>query len=272
MTERDMTDPDMTTAHRVLWVSAHPSEESLTVHLRDQGIAHLRARGTEVVESDLYAMGWDPVLAPEAFARPGEPFHPVSSVRRAYLEGHLPDDIAREQEKLRSIDALVLQFPLWWYGMPALMKGWFDRVFHSGFAFGTDPASGERLRFENGPFRGVRALTAITLGDRPGAIGPRGKSGEFHQLMFGLLHGTLAYTGLDVLPPFPVPGADHLSGDDVPDVAERLRRRLDGLYTDPPIAYRPQFTSEYTEEWELADHVRPGESGLDVHIRQPDEP
>lgn len=77
---------------------------------------------------------------------------------------------------------------------------------------------------------------------------------------------------MDVLPPFAVPGADHLRGDEVPEVTEQRRQRLEALYVDPPIAYRPQFTGDYTEEWELADHVRPGESGLDVHIRRPDEP
>lgn len=219
-----------------------------------------------MVESDLYAMGWNPVLGPDDFVEPGRAFHPTNDVRRAHLEGRLPRDIAGEQRKLGDADVLVLQFPLWWYGMPAILKGWFDRVFHSGFAFGKDPRTGRRLRFEQGPFTDKRALVITTLGDRPRAIAPRGKSGEFEQLMFGLLHGTLAYTGMQVLPPLPIPSADRIDEDGYAAVTELLGRRLDGLSTDTPIAYRPQFTGDYTDEWELTDAVRPGETGLGVHI------
>lgn len=250
----------------ILWVSAHPSPRSLNAALRREGVERLRGRGETVVESDLYAMRWNPVLDADGFRTTAGTFHPTEDVRAAYLADRLPDDIAAEQHKLRSADALVLQFPLWWYGMPAILKGWFDRVFHSGFAFGTDPESGRRLRFEQGPFRDKRVLVITTLGDRPRAIGPRGKSGEFGQLMFGLLHGTLAYTGMQVLPPVPIPSADRVDDAAYAQVSERLHHRLDGLFIDTPIAYRPQFTGDYTEEWELADAVRTGERGLDVHI------
>lgn len=255
----------------ILWVSAHPSPRSLNAALRRAGIERLRGRGETVVESDLYAMGWNPVLDAEGFTSAAESFHPTEDVRAAYLADRLPADIAGEQRKLRDADAVVLQFPLWWYGMPAILKGWFDRVFHSGFAFGIDPESGRRLRFEQGPFRDKRALVVTTLGDRPRAIGPRGKSGEFGQLMFGLLHGTLAYTGMQVLPPVPIPSADRMDAAGLAAVTAELGRRLDGLLTDAPIAYRPQFTGDYTDEWELVDAVRPGECGLDVHIVRDDE-
>jgi NAD(P)H dehydrogenase (quinone) len=71
--------------------------------------------------------------------------------------------------------------------------------------------TGRRLRFEQGPFVGKRALVVTTLGDRPRAIGPRGKSGELHELLFGLLHGTFAYTGMSVLSPWALPSANHLT-------------------------------------------------------------
>lgn len=153
--------------------------------------------------------------------------HPPST--GAFLEGRQTADARREQQKVCDADALVLQFPLWWYGMPAILKGWFDRAFASGFAFGKDAAAGRWLRFEQGPFVGKRTFILLTLGDRPAAIGPRGISGELHELLFGLLHGTLAYTGMSVLWPMAVPGAD------------------------------------FTDAWELLDHVRPGESGLSLH-------
>ena len=248
----------------VLWLSAHPEPRSLNGSLRTIGIEHLRTLGHTVVESDLYAMEWDPVVRPrDAANHPSHRFRISADTRTAHLTGAQPDAIVHEQEKLRRADALVIQFPLWWYGMPAILKGWFDRVFVSGFAFGTDEATGRRLRFEQGPFTGKRALVITTLGDRPHAIGPRGKSGELNELLFGLLHGTFAYTGMSVLEPFAIPSADRI--DDFTPIRTRLTDRLGKLFTAPTIPYRPQFTGEYTTDWELAPHLRPGEHGLRIH-------
>lgn len=253
----------------ILWVSAHPEPRSLNGSLRGAAIAHLRSTGHLVLESDLYAMGWDPVVRPADGGHDtkdeSEPFRVSTDTRNAYLAGSQPPEVCREQAKLRRADAVIVQFPLWWYGMPAILKGWFDRVFVSGFAFGTDPVTGRRLRFEQGPFVGKRALAVTTLGDRPLAIGPRGKSGELHELLFGLLHGTFAYTGMSVLPPWALPSADRIT--DYEQAREDLCHRLDGLFTEEPLPYRAQFTGDYTPEWELAPHVRPGETGVRVHLK-----
>lgn len=261
----------------VLWVSAHPEPASLNGALRRGGIAHLRECGLEVIESDLYAMGWDPVLRrTETGMAPDDPdrFRVSADVRAAHAEGSLSADVRIEQDKLMRCDAVVVQFPLWWYSVPAILKGWFDRVLVSGFAFGIDPVTGRRLRFEQGPLVGRRALAVITLGDRPQSIGPRGKSGELTELLFGLLHGTFAYTGLDVLAPWALPSADRLAEDDpaaFASVLEDLCGRLDRLFDEKAIAYRPQFTGQYTEQWELVDTIRPGEHGLDIHIAGSEE-
>ncbi|ANY06595.1 NAD(P)H-dependent oxidoreductase [Pseudonocardia sp. HH130630-07] len=255
-----------TSSRSVLWVSAHPEPRSLTGSLRRAGVEHLRRGGHHVHESDLYAMNWDPVVRPGdgGHTTGDEPFRVGADTRRAYVEDALPPEIAREQAALRAADAVVLQFPLWWYGMPAILKGWFDRVFLNGFAFGTDPRTGRRLRFEQGPFVGTRALVLTTLGDRPGAVGPRGVSGAPEEMLFGLLHGTLAYTGMGVLPPWALPSADRLT--DYGATEADLLGRLDALWTDEPIPYRPRFTGEYTDDGELAPHLRPGETGLPIHV------
>lgn len=251
----------------ILWVSAHPEPASLNGSLRTDGLARLRDAGHTVLESDLYAMDWDPVVRPRDGGHPTddpERFRVSEDTRHAYIEGSLPADIAAEHARIRQADAIIVQFPLWWYGMPAILKGWFDRVFVSGFAFGTDPVTQRRLRFENGPFVGKRALVVTTLGDRPHAIGPRGKSGELHELLFGLLHGTFAYTGMSVLPPWALPSADRVS--DYEHARTALLQRLEGLFTDQPIPYRPQFTGEYTPEWELTPDIAPGAHGVRIHV------
>lgn len=259
------------TSHRtVLWVSAHPEPSSLNGSLRHDGVERLRRTGHTVLESDLYAMGWDPVVR----ARDGgqradgeqRPFRVSTDTRDAFISGAQALEVLAEQSKLRQANAVVVQFPLWWYGMPAILKGWFDRVFVSGFAFGIAPGTGRRLRFEQGPFVDKRALVVTTLGDRPHAIGPRGKSGELHELLFGLLHGTFAYTGMGVLSPWALPSADRIT--DYDRTRDDLLHRLDNLFIDAPIPYRPQFTGDYTAEWELQPHVQPGEHGVRVNVRE----
>lgn len=255
----------MTDQHTILWVSAHPEPQSLTHQLRRDGVAHLQAQGHRVMESDLYAMDWNPVVrAVDASIPQDQRFQVAADVRQAYLDHRLPEDIRAEHAKIREADALIVQFPLWWYGMPAIMKGWFDRLFISGFAFGKDPDTGIRLRYEQGPFVGKRGLVLTTLGDRPASIGPRGKSGEITELLHGILHGTFAYTGMSALPPWALPSADFI--EDYNEAWIPLREKLDRLFSETPIEYRPQFTGEYTDAWELVPEIAPGETGLSIHI------
>jgi NAD(P)H dehydrogenase (quinone) len=107
---------------RVLVVHAHPLGDSFAAALRDAIVATLRDGGHEVDHCDLYDEGFDPVLTPEE--------------RRAYNTAQ-PDLAAVEPHvaRLRAAEALVLCFPTWWYGMPAILKGWFDRVWVTGVAF-----------------------------------------------------------------------------------------------------------------------------------------
>jgi NAD(P)H dehydrogenase (quinone) len=109
-------------AMRVLVVHAHPLRDSFAAALRDAIVATLREGGHEVDACDLYAEGFNPVLTPEE--------------RRAYNTTQ-PDIGAVEPYvvRLRAAEALVLCFPTWWYGMPAILKGWFDRVWLRGVAF-----------------------------------------------------------------------------------------------------------------------------------------
>ncbi len=122
---------------KVLWVFAHPERRSLSGSLYDDGVAWLEQSGHRVIQSDLYAMGWNPIVSAADFGEEGGQRLLVGGASAsAYAEGRLSQDIVREQAKIEWADTLVIQFPLWWYGLPAMLKGWFDRVFLKGFAFG----------------------------------------------------------------------------------------------------------------------------------------
>ncbi|MEV5824323.1 NAD(P)H-dependent oxidoreductase [Spirillospora sp. NPDC052242] len=244
----------------ILWTFAHPEPRSLNGVLRDHGLETLRGLGHRVRESDLYAMGWNPVVGPADFGHdPRERLLVGDASERAHAAGTLGADIRAEQDKLRWADALVLQFPLWWHGMPAILKGWFDRVFVQGFAFGLPGAR----RYGDGGLAGRRVLVVTTAGARPTGFGPRGIHGDAEELLFPLLHGTLFYSGMDVLPPLVIGGADRVQTADA--AAARLDERLRGLETAEPVPYRPERGGDYDGDLVLRPHLAAGRAGLGVH-------
>jgi putative NADPH-quinone reductase len=128
---------------RALILSAHPCEESLSQALHRRVAATLAARGWQVDDCDLYAEGFQPVL--------------TAAERRAYHDtaaNTLP--VAAYVDRLRAAQALVLVFPVWNFGFPAILKGFFDRVFLPGVSF----------RLEDGQVRpaltNIRRLAAVT--------------------------------------------------------------------------------------------------------------
>ncbi|WP_432476844.1 NAD(P)H-dependent oxidoreductase [Nocardioides sp. GXQ0305] len=177
-------------------------------------------------------------------------------------------DVVREQEKLGAADLLVLQFPLWWYGVPAILKGWIDRVFESGFAYDVpDPVTGTLLKYGAGGLSGKRALTVVTAGDRPGSLGPRGISGSIDDVLWPLLHGTYWDTGTAALRPHVVTSAEDLTPAQVADVDRGLVGRLESVVDEEPIPYLPMTDDHYDHEIRLHPEVAPGVTGNAAHLR-----
>lgn len=108
---------------RVLVLYCHPNPESYVGALHRTVVETLRAEGHEVDDCDLYAEGFDPVLS--RVERAG--YHDLASNTRP-VDGHVA--------RLRAAEALVLVFPVWNFGLPAMLKGYFDRVFLPGVSFG----------------------------------------------------------------------------------------------------------------------------------------
>ncbi|HEY0328324.1 MAG TPA: NAD(P)H-dependent oxidoreductase [Rhodopseudomonas sp.] len=258
---------------KVLLVFAHPEPRSLNAALRDVAIKALEAEGHEVWVSDLYAERWKaqvdlgdfPELASEARLKV-----PAAS-GEGFAAGALTDDVKAEQDKLLWADVLILQFPLWWFSMPAILKGWVDRVFARGFAYGVGEHSDSKWgdRYGEGVFAGKRAMLVVTTGGWQQHYGPRGVNGPIDDLLFPINHGILFYPGYDVLPPFVVHSADRIKESGFEAIAEDLRERMRTLATTPPLAYRPQNGGDYLiPNCELRPGLgEPGASGFALHIR-----
>ncbi len=107
---------------RVLLIHCHPRAESFSAALRDTARQALEAAGHEVECRDLYAEGFSPALS--------------DAEHRDYLDpaSNAPD-VADDVASLQRAEALLLVYPTWWYGLPAMLKGWFDRIWAPGIAF-----------------------------------------------------------------------------------------------------------------------------------------
>jgi putative NADPH-quinone reductase len=116
---------------RVLVVYCHPVPDSFCAAVRDAAVGALTARGWDVRLVDLYAEGFDPVLGVD---------------ERRHYHDRAPTDpaLAPHIENLKWAEAILFVYPTWWYGLPAMLKGWLDRVWATDVAFKL-PADGGRI-------------------------------------------------------------------------------------------------------------------------------
>lgn len=182
----------------VLIVHAHPEPTSFTAALKDTAQRALSAAGHRVEISDLYGEGFNPVAGRHDFTSAADAarFHYQSEQFHASQTGGFSAELVREQERLMRADLFVFTFPLWWGGLPAIVKGWFDRVCAYGVAY----ADGKR--FDQGYFVGRRAMLAITTGGTMERFSPGGSYGPIQDVLYPIRRCMLEYLGLEVMDPF----------------------------------------------------------------------
>ncbi|ONI82624.1 NAD(P)H dehydrogenase [Saccharothrix sp. ALI-22-I] len=250
---------------KILIVSAHPEPRSLNSTMTSFAVEQLRAAGHEVRVSDLYAMKWKAAVDADDFPdhTADQPLDVLAAHEQATLAGRLTPDVASEQEKVRWSDAVILQFPMWWFSMPAILKGWIDRVFTNGFAHG--PAVPPP--YSEGALGGRRALVSVTIGARESSFSDRGIHGRLADVLFPVQHGLLWFTGMAPLEPFAMYGTVGLTEEQFTAAKHEYRRRLDGLFTDEPVPFR-SLADDYNRDMRLRPGLEaPGTIGLDIHVR-----
>jgi len=222
-------------------IQAHPDPKSFNGALSRCAICALEDAGHTVSFQDLVASGFDPVEKADHYRERADAnqFAPLGEQRHAWQTGMLPGDVMEEIDALERADLLILQFPLWWHGPPAVLKGWFDRVFVSGGLY-----TG-RMRYDTGYFRGKRALVSITTGAPEAAFGRGARGGDFETMLWPV-HYSLHYLGFDVLAPFLSFGVQGhgYSYESKASLRQRLERQLDAwadhlasLETAPPLSF-----------------------------------
>ncbi|MDP9955177.1 NAD(P)H dehydrogenase (quinone) [Epilithonimonas hungarica] len=158
-----------------LIIYAHPGPESLNSHLKQTLIEHLWDSGHEVVVRDLYQLNFSPVLSLEDM--------------QGQRMGIVANDVRQEQEFIAWADHITFIYPIWWTGMPAIMKGFIDRVFSYGFAY----------RYDQGVQKGLLTGKQITV------INTHGKSkAEYEEIGMDKAlsltsdKGIFTYCGLEI--------------------------------------------------------------------------
>ncbi|GAK87371.1 NAD(P)H oxidoreductase YRKL [Vibrio ponticus] len=107
---------------KCLVVVAHPVKQSLCHHLSHEAINHLESKGYQVELLDLYQQEFEPSLS--------------RAERESYYAANFDvDGVEQQIDQLKQAESLVLVFPTWWFGFPAILKGWFDRVWAPGHAY-----------------------------------------------------------------------------------------------------------------------------------------
>lgn len=161
---------------RYLVIYTHPNPGSFNHALLETVTDTLTKAGRTVVVRDLYALGFDPLLGAADFDAIGR--------------GEMLPDAKREQEYISAAHVLIFIYPLWWAGMPAMLKGYIDRVFTDGFAYRID---GEKI---TGLLGDKKVLLITTTG------APRDMyeaSGMFRSLAQTIDDGIFRFCGMDLI-------------------------------------------------------------------------
>jgi len=227
---------------KIFIVHAHHEPKSFNGALTNLAREVLSSEKHEVQISDLYAMKFDPVSDRRNFTSVKNPEFLKQQMEEMYASevNGFASDLQDEMKKVEWCDLMIWQFPLWWFGMPAILKGWVDRVFAMGRAYG-----GGRS-YETGVFSGKRAMLSITTGgsgeafaekkDRPReSQGGHGFHGDIYGILRPIQRGILRFTGFEVLRPHIVYGPVRLTDEQRQQSLQAYSARLHNIARESPI-------------------------------------
>ena len=209
----------------------HPEPQSFNGALFRTACDTLVAAGHEVRTSDLHEMRFDPVSSRANFTTVKDPDYlklQIEEMHATEANGFSPQ-IETELRKLEWCDLMIWQFPLWWFGLPAVVKGWVDRVFAMGRTYG-----GSRI-YQGGVFRGKRALLSLTTGGPEGAYRKGAFNGDIAAILRPIHRGMLEFVGFEVLVPHIVYGPVRMADEQRKQALSAYASRLQGIEREAAI-------------------------------------
>lgn len=222
-----------------LFVYAHPEPTSFTAALKDAGVEALRGAGHTVEVADLYGENFNPVAGRHDFGMVAnaERFHYQTEQAHACATVSFAPDLVREQERFLKADLVVWLYPIWWGGMPAILKGWFDRVLALGFAY----ADGRR--FDTGFFTSKCGLLCLSAGGTRERFSAAGVYGDILSVLWPTQRLMIEYLGMAALDPFVAYGVPRIDTQAREAYLREWRARLvevaESMAGKEPAADRP---------------------------------
>lgn len=220
----------------VLIVFAHQNPGSFNAAAKDVAIQELQKQGYRVIVSDLYTMDFKPSATRQDIngeLKNPDQFRYGEETLQAWREGNLSEDIMAEQQKVSDAELIIFQFPLYWFSVPGIMKGWIDRVLTQGFAF-----SLERM-YDNGIFKDKKAMLSFTTGAMETMFHPDGINGDINVTLWPLQNGTLHFCGFQVLAPQIFWSPAHCPETVRVAMLKGWEQRLKGLMKETPLSFAP---------------------------------
>ncbi|XP_005603585.2 ribosyldihydronicotinamide dehydrogenase [quinone] isoform X1 [Equus asinus] len=223
---------------KVLIVYAHQEPRSFNGSLKRVAVEELNRQGCAVTVSDLYAMDFEPratrkdiagVLCNPDFFRYGVEAYEACKKRS------LTSDIIDEQKKVQEADLVIFQFPLYWFSVPAILKGWMDRVLCQGFAFDVPGF------YDSGFLKDKLALLSLTTGGTAEMYTKTGVSGDFRYFLWPLQHGTLHFCGFKILAPQISFAPEIASEEERKEMVASWAQRLKTIWKEEPILCTPPW-------------------------------
>ncbi|NXU50722.1 NQO2 dehydrogenase, partial [Turnix velox] len=217
---------------KVLIVYAHQEPKSFNGSLKNIAVEELSKQGCSVTVSDLYAMHFEPRATRNDIVgslHNSELFNYEVEAGKAYRRGGLSSDLIEEQKKVQEADLLIFQFPLYWFSMPAIMKGWMDRVLAEGFAYDFPNC------YDSGLLKNKLALFSFTTGGSKEMYGKETTSGDIRYVLWPMQHGIMHFCGVKVLAPNICFSPGRVSEENRKQMLNAWAQRLKTIWKEEPI-------------------------------------
>ncbi|XP_037985160.1 ribosyldihydronicotinamide dehydrogenase [quinone]-like isoform X1 [Motacilla alba alba] len=223
---------------KVLIVYAHQEPKSFNGSLLKIAVEELTKQGCSVTVSDLYTMQFEPRATRNDIVghlHNSEAFNYGVETWEAYKRGGLSKDLVEEQKKVQEADLLIFQFPLFWFNMPAILKGWMDRVLVQGFAYDLSKV------YDGGLLQDKLSLFSFTTGGGPEMYSKEGIGGDIRYVLWPMQHGIMHFCGVKVLEPHICYAPENVSEEKRKEMLAAWTQRLKTLWKEEPIDCSPEW-------------------------------
>ena len=214
----------------VLIVYAHHEPTSFTAAMKNLVVQILSRQGHSIVTTDLWGQGFSPTAQKWDFVTTsgGHFNYMLEQKHAANLDMAFSPDILGEIQKIKEAELVIFVSPIWWFSVPAILKGWFDRVLAMGVTW-----DGGKI-YEKGLMRGKQAMLIAAGGGPSEYYQENGKhKATAKQILHPINHGTLAFCGFDVHEPYVALNVLGIGNEGREKMLKELESRLNDIATNP---------------------------------------